>query len=233
MKLGTRWVQGAMNLDAPDDLVLDYAARMMGWLLFLDPDTWAQRHVLQLGLGAGGLTRFCWRRLGLRTTVVEINPKVIAACRQWFALPPNGPTLKVLRADGRAVVQDAARWGSVDALQMDAYDDQAERPTLCSQRFYRDCRRLLTPDGCLVVNVFGRSSSVEQTCERLASVFGVDAVWLFAQSRGGNVVVLAQRRAQAPSVRELRARARLLGPYWGQEPGNWTRGLRRYQPRDN
>ncbi len=231
LRLGPRWVQGAMNMESPDDLVLDYAPRMMGWLLFQDPDTWARRHVLQLGLGAGGLTRFCWRRLGLRTTVVEINPQVISACREWFHLPARGVNLRVLCGDARLKVQQASWRGTVDALQMDAYDDQAERPYLSSLRFYRDCRRLLTPDGCLAINVFGRSSTVEQTCARLTAVFGTGRVWVFPASRGGNVVVLASQGNHQPSARDWRARARLLGPYWGQEPGPWIRGLRAYQPK--
>ncbi len=226
MKLGTHWVQGAMSVESPDSLVLDYAPRMMGWLLFMDPDTWARRRVLQLGLGAGGLTRFCSRRLGLHTTVVEINPKVIAACRRSFQVPSDGPRLQVLQGDARERVRQPAWRGHFDAVQMDAYDDQAERGGMTSQAFYRHCRSLLTPDGCLMVNVIGPSSSVEHTCSRLFKVFGEGAVWRFSKANGRNVVVLAQKQPVVPSRRDIRQRVRLLGPYWGLEPGNWTRGLR-------
>lgn len=226
MRLGTRWVQGAMSLESPDSLVLDYATRMMGWLLFMDPDTWARRRVLQLGLGAGGLTRFCARRLGLDTTVVEINPKVIAACRRSFQVPRNSSRLQVLQGDARDLVRQPAWRASFDAVQMDAYDDQAERASMTSLAFYRDCHRLLTPDGCLMVNVFGRSSSVDHTCACLRKVFGEGSVWRFSKANGSNVVVLARKGSALPNRREVRQRVRLLGPYWGLEPGSWTRGLR-------
>src|SRR5690625_6969529 len=34
LHFGTRWIQGAMSLTRPDDLVLSYTQQMMGWMLF-------------------------------------------------------------------------------------------------------------------------------------------------------------------------------------------------------
>ena len=35
------------------------------------------------------LTKFCRKTLGMRTTAVELNPQVVAACRGWFKLPAD------------------------------------------------------------------------------------------------------------------------------------------------
>jgi len=72
-----------MLIEAPTLLVHEYIQRMMGWMLFIDPSTVPQRQALQLGLGAGSLTKFCHKELRMKTTAIEINPQVLAACRGW------------------------------------------------------------------------------------------------------------------------------------------------------
>src|SRR5690606_27167428 len=39
LHFGSEWVQGAMRLRRPNDLVIAYTQQMMAWLLLLDPDT--------------------------------------------------------------------------------------------------------------------------------------------------------------------------------------------------
>ncbi len=84
LHFGSEWVQGAMKIRQPDRIVLDYVRQMMGWMLFLQ----APREILQLGLGAGALTRFCLKHLtDTRVTTVELSAQVIRAAERWFALP--------------------------------------------------------------------------------------------------------------------------------------------------
>jgi spermidine synthase len=86
---------------------------------------------------------------------------------------------------------------------------------LDSEDFYADCRALLTEDGCMTVNLFGRSSSYERSLEKIAAAFGADAVWAFKPTREGNTVVLAQRtpsrRRSARCLPSARKRSRLAG----------------------
>ncbi|MEO7128776.1 MAG: spermidine synthase, partial [Rhodoferax sp.] len=158
LHLGTEWVQGSMLLDAPFDIELEYVQRMMAWLLFADPAEVSKRHAMQLGLGAGALTKFCRKKLRMKTTAIELNPQVVAACRLWFKLPPDDARLQVVLGDAEEVARHAHWHGTVDALQVDLYDHEAAAPVLDSEDFYADCRRLLTEDGCMTVNLFGRSS---------------------------------------------------------------------------
>ena len=59
LHLGSEWIQGTMRIDAPFDIELEYVQRMMAWLLFVPPSSVAGRHAMQLGLGAGAITKFC------------------------------------------------------------------------------------------------------------------------------------------------------------------------------
>ena len=59
LHFGTEWVQGAMRINKPDRIELEYAQQMMAWLLFLE----TPKRVVQLGLGAAALTKFAYRFL--------------------------------------------------------------------------------------------------------------------------------------------------------------------------
>jgi spermidine synthase len=215
-----------MLLDAPTVLVHEYIQRMMAWLLFVDPTTVAKRQAMQLGLGAASLTKYCHKVLRMKTCAIELNPQVILACRGWFKLPPDNGRLQVLQADASLEIQNSKWWGTVDALQVDLYDDEAAAPVLDSEAFYGDCRRLLTDEGCMTVNLFGRTSSFQKSVDKMGAAFGRDALWAFKATREGNTVVLAQRTPSRPKRAELAARADIVQTQWGLTANQWVRHLK-------
>jgi len=223
LHLGTEWVQGSMLLNAPFDIELDYVQRMMAWLLFVPPASVAKRHTMQLGLGAAALTKFSRKKLRMRTTAVEINPQVVSACRFWFKLPPDDDRLQVVLGDAALKIQQAEWAGTVDALQVDLYDQDAAAPVLDSEDFYADCRRLLTEEGCMTVNLFGEDSSYPHSLAKISAAFGAGAVWAFRPTREGNTVVLAQRTPTRPPRAELLERAEAIQTRWGLPAPKWLK----------
>jgi len=226
LHLGTEWIQGSMRLPDPYDIDLEYVQRMMAWLLFVEPQTVAKRHAMQLGLGAAALTKFCHKKLRMKTTAIELNPQVVAACRLWFKLPKDDSRLSVILGDAAQVVAHEHWRGQVDALQVDLYDHEAAGPVLDTEAFYRDCRTLLTDDGCMTVNLFGRSSSYERSLARICAAFGDDAVWAFRPTREGNTVVLALRTPVQPTRAQLSERADVIESRWGLPARKWLRVFR-------
>ena len=223
LHLGTPWIQGSMRVAEPFEIELQYVQRMMAWLLFVEPASVTKRHAMQLGLGAGAITKFCHKKLRLCTTAIELNPQVLAVCRQWFKLPPDGPKLRVVLADAAEEIKNPMWLGTVDALAVDLYDHEAAAPVLDSPDFYADCRALLTEDGCMTVNLFGRASSFERSLKSMASAFGEDALWAFKPTREGNTVVLAQRTPSRPKRTELAARAEAIQARWDLPSAKWLR----------
>ena len=223
LHLGTPWIQGSMRVAEPFEIELQYVQRMMAWLLFVEPASVTKRHAMQLGLGAGAITKFCHKKLRLCTTAIELNPQVLAVCRQWFKLPPDGPKLRVVLADAAEEIKNPMWQGTVDALAVDLYDHEAAAPVLDSPDFYADCRALLTEDGCMTVNLFGRASSFERSLQSMASAFGEDALWAFKPTREGNTVVLAQRTPSRPKRTELAARAEAIQARWDLPSAKWLR----------
>lgn len=229
LHLGTEWVQGTMLIDQPFDIELEYVQRMMVWLLFVEPDSVTQRRAMQLGLGAAALTKFCFKKLRMDTTAVDINPQVIAVCRTWFKLPPDSARLRVMLGDAAEVAAHSPFHGTVDALQVDLYDDEAAAPVLDSADFYADCRRLLTDEGAMTVNLFGRRASYERSLGHIREAFGDAAVWAFRPTREGNTVVLALRNPQHPERLQLLARAEAVQARWGLPARKWLKVFKALQ----
>ena len=230
LHLGTPWIQGSMNIAEPFVLELEYVQRMMAWLLFADPALVSKGHAMQLGLGAGAITKFCYKKLRVCSTAIELNPQVLAVCRQWFKLPHDGPKLRVVLADAAQEVKNPMWLSTVDALAVDLYDHDAAAPVLDSADFYADCRALLTESGCMTVNLFGRASSFDRSLQSMQEAFGEKALWAFKPTREGNTVVLAQRNPTRPKRAELVERADAIEARWGLPAAKWLRVFKPVAP---
>ena len=226
----TPWVQGAMLVREPRTIVLEYVQRMMAWMLWRDEAELARGHAVQLGLGAGAITRYCHQVLRMDcVTAIELNPAVIAACRQGFRLPPDDARLTVLEGDAAVWVEDDANLQTAQVLCVDLYDHEAAAPVLDSEAFYAACRGVLAHGGVMSVNLFGRAASFEKSAARIAAAFGADQVWSLRPTREGNTVVIAARGVQVPGREALSARAANIERRYGLLAGKWLRMVRPYK----
>jgi spermidine synthase len=163
------------------------------------------------------------------TTVVEINPDVIAANAIWFALPETAEVVRGDAADWLAMAEPA----SVRLLHVDLYDHEAAAPVLDSLDFYAGCRGVLEEGGVLSVNLFGRHASFHDSIARMAAVFGNDQVWSLRPTREGNTVAVAGHGLARPSKTELKARALAIEARFGTlglPARTWLRMVRPYAP---
>ena len=175
---------GLDALDKPFDIELEYVQRMMAWLLFVEPADRAKRHAMQLGLGAGSLTKFC-HKAAHEDHGIELNPQVVAACRLWFKLPPDDARLSVILGDAAEVAAHEHWRGASTRCRSTSTTTKPPRPVLDSEAFYADCRKLLTEDGCMTVNLFGRSSSYAPEPEEDPAAFGAGCgLGIQADARG-------------------------------------------------
>lgn len=222
LHLGTEWIQGAMRIADPLHLELEYIQQMMVWWLFEDEP----KHIVQLGLGAGSLTRFAYHYFpDAQVTAVELNPDVVRAGHALFALPQPDARL-ALR------IECAARWAaaqpahSVDSLQLDLYHANSYAPALQSPEFYQDCARVLTDQGMLTVNLLGTPAVHRINLERLEAVFPA-VVWL-PESHDGNVVALAFKDPPSIDFSELELRAQQIQLVSSLPAQSWVQGLLRW-----
>ena len=225
LHLGSPAVQGSMKISKPFEIHLDYVQRMMAGLLLTDLDHVHHLRAMQLGLGAASLTKFCHTQLGMHTTAIELNPQVIATCRQSFHLPPNSDRLQVGVNDAAAAVRDEQWHGKIDVLQVDLYDQDAARPAVDTEDFYSDCRHLLTSNGCMTVNLFGHDANYADSLQKIKTVFGANAIWAFKPTAAGNSIVMAFRTPRVFDPDALMTQAQAIEARWSLPATKWLKVL--------
>lgn len=228
LHLDSIWIQGGMRIKKPQVVEIDYVQRMLAALLWLPTERLGEGLAVQLGLGAGALTRFTAVQLKMATTVVEINPQVVAANAAWFHLPAAA---EVVRGDAADWLAQAAP-ASVRLLHVDLYDEEAAAPVLDDENFYRACRAVLEEGGVMSVNLFGRDASFHDSISRIAAAFGSHQVWSLRPTREGNTVVVAGRGVVVPEREALTARAAVIEQRHGAlglPARKWLRMVRPYQ----
>ncbi|NMG75076.1 fused MFS/spermidine synthase [Aromatoleum diolicum] len=217
LHFGSEWIQGAMRIRRPYALELAYTREMMAGLLLRDADEWP-RSALLIGLGAASLTRFVHHHCPqARIQVVEIEPRVVAAARQFFKLPDEDARLAIHVGDGARYVMETER--HFDLILVDGFDRHARAGALDTSPFYQAVRARLSGKGLMSVNLFGRSRGFRASVERIITAFDDRAI-AFPSCDSGNVVAFGAEgeRIEVP-LAELRERARALKDRTGLDLG--------------
>jgi spermidine synthase len=157
--------------------------------------------VLCIGMGVG-IVPGQFAREGRRVEVVEINPEIVPIAREHFDLDTDAIELTI--GDGRQHLHGLAD-DVYDALILDAFLGDSSPSHLMTREAFADMRRVLKPDGVLVINAFGRfdagrdfmAASLDKT---LKAVFG--SVIIHA-SGNGNVFYVASDQSPLRLHREL------------------------------
>ncbi len=221
LHFGSPWIQGGMRIKAPYELVLEYPRQMMAVGLFY-PDP---QYILQLGLGAASLTKFCYRHTRAQVDVVEVSERVIAASHQWFKLPQEDDRLTVHLDDAKSFIGNRRGYDAADWLQVDLYDAEARGPVYDDVEFYTMCRRAMNKAGAVAsFNLFG--SIFEPSYEAISEAFD-GRVLMMPEMAEGNRVVLAFVGAPCPlNWSVLYDRAKHLREIWKLPSKKWLDGIR-------
>lgn len=188
LHFGSDWIQGAMRIARPWALELDYTREMMACLLLRPEPEWP-RNALLIGLGAASLTKFLYRhRPQARLTVVEIEPAVLAAARQFFKLPDDPKRLRIEIADGVEWLAGCNQ--AFDLILVDGFDADARAGALDTLPFYRACHAHLSGDGLASINLLGRSRGFKGSVERIRRAFDGRAM-VFPSCDHGNAIAFA------------------------------------------
>jgi spermidine synthase len=188
LHFGSEWIQGAMRIARPWNLELEYTREMMASLLLRDDARWPHK-VLLIGLGAASLTKFLYRNHPLaHLTVVEIEPAVVAAARQFFKLPEDPRRINLVIGDGAEFVLNNEK--KFDLILVDGFDENARPGALDTLPFYQICRARLSDDGVLAVNLLGSSRGFEASLARIMEAF-TDRALVFPSCESGNAIAFA------------------------------------------
>jgi len=147
-----------ISMKHPFELRYDYA-RIFAELT--DAHIPEKRPLNTLTIGGGGYVfpRYLeHERPGSRVEVVEIDPAVTRAARLAFGFSADS-TIETFHSDGRVFVnrrlqqrKDGAKSEPYDVIYVDAVNDYSVPFQLTTREFFDSARRLLTPDGLLLIN---------------------------------------------------------------------------------
>ena len=188
LHFGSSWVQGAMRINRPWNLELEYTREMMASLLMRDEARWP-RKILLIGLGAASLTKFLYRYRPLaHLTIVEIEPAVIAAARHFFKLPEDDKRIHLITGCGAEFVLGSDK--KFDLILVDGFNEHAHPGELNSLPFYQACRSRLSNQGIMAVNLLGLCKGVLGGFAHVRSAFEGRAM-LFPTCKSGNTIAFA------------------------------------------
>ncbi len=149
--------------------------------LFLHP---RPRRVLVIGGGDGGTVREVLRHRGVeRCVLAEIDPLVVEASRRYIPLTAeklSDRRCEVRIGDGVAFVRETSE--RFDVVIVDSTEPFGPAKELFGSAFYKDVRRILTPDGIVVSQAgspFYEIATIRNLARMLRPVFPVVDAYLF------------------------------------------------------
>lgn len=154
-----------------------------------------------IGLGVG-IVPSEFAREGVDVDVVEINPKVVKVATDYFDCDITKFNLTI--GDGRYVVNQAQE--TYDTVILDAFLGDSSPSHLMSIESFQAIKRILTPEGTLVINSFGEftegknffCASIDKT---LRSVF--KSVKVHSTGSGNvNVFFVASNQPELKIIKE-------------------------------
>lgn len=148
LQFASEAVQGAMDLNCPERIILEYPRAM---LHLLKQHVKEAGQVFMIGQGIGTLSRHLGANVDVK--VAEIDERVVRIGAAYFDY--NGPEVTI--GDGRLLLEREAA-GSYDVLMVDAFTEKGTPRHLISKEFFQLAVDKLRPEGLLLMNAFGRSS---------------------------------------------------------------------------
>nr|WP_255675961.1 spermidine synthase [Pusillimonas sp. MFBS29] len=227
LHFGTEWVQGAMRVRKPAELVLAYTAQMMAWLMFLEPAKSDQIGIM--GLGAGSLLRYTLKYTPASVVTVEWNPAVTAICRAYFRLPETRRS-RIDHQDAALWVQDSRNFNRYMALMVDLYDADAMGPVRDSLEFYQGCHRALADTGVMTVNLFGDHASFGPNLQNIREAFDGRVLELPEMDAGNRIVLAFKGPVLDVSARQFLLRADELQSGYDLPARRWAKELLSQRP---
>jgi spermidine synthase len=205
LHLGSVTIQSAMRIRDPFALELTYTRGIMCFLLFRNN----VKDMLTIGLGGGSVAKYVYKHCqGIKSTIVEINPKVIQMARNQFSVPENDDYFDVIEGDGLQYLAEHIH--ATDVLLIDAFDSNGIPPDFCSQDFFDQCSATLKGDGIFVINLWGSDKNFDIYLQRIEQSFE-QKVLMMRTGKPGNIVVFGFNKAPSNlNIASLQERAKAL-----------------------
>lgn len=221
LQFASQAVQGAMDLNCPERIILEYPRAMLH--LFKQQVKEAGQ-VFMIGQGIGTLSRHLGPDVDVK--VAEIDERVVKIGMAYFDY--NGPEVTI--GDGRLLLEREAA-GSYDAVMVDAFTEKGTPRHLISKEFFQLAVDKLRPEGLLVMNAFGRGGGdrlIEAIVSTLKTEMNYVQVFSLPAERStdmSNLIITASHHPIRYDLREMAGfvEVETAGGYviWDEVDSSW------------
>lgn len=151
---GQFFLQSRLDLENRNSPVLINTKLMLTSLIFQP----RPKRILMMGLGGGSISNFLHHLFPeTHIDVVEVDPNVIDISKKFFYLRETDH-YKVHAMDARIFIQSQIGKNSYDLILLDAFKSGSVPFHLKTGEFYQEIRDVLSPDGVIVSNLYGKSN---------------------------------------------------------------------------
>jgi predicted membrane-bound spermidine synthase len=185
------YIESIVDLKDPDAMPVPYDRTMPVALAYLQ----TAKRILMIGLGAGSISTYLGRAMpDAQIDVVELDPGVIAAGKQYFGLQETD-RVRFIASDGRVYLN---RHNDLyDLILLDAFRELGIPFQMLTREFYALVKEHLAPGGAMASNVAANTKLYLSTLVTLRAVFPfVDVYPEWTDPNGAQAIAVA-----APSSR--------------------------------
>ncbi len=196
--------QTVVKLGDPDHLELPYARAVPIAFVFVEEPA----NALVIGLGGGTIPSFLRKRFpDMRIDAVDIDPGVVDVAKSHFGFREDA-RMRAHVADGRRFVEQTEQ--RYDLVVLDGFGSDSVPPHLTTREFLQSVRRILTPRGITVGNLWGREVNAlyDSMVKTYRSVY--DDIRIVDVPASGNKILFASPRTIDLSAQEMLIRARAV-----------------------
>ncbi len=202
---GEEVVESRVDLERPDDLLVEYTRYMfLSYLFRPNPEK-----VLIVGLGGGSMVHFLQRHdPKVKVDVVEIDPMIANIADRYFGVR-TGRNVNINVTDGFEYLTSTD--AKYDVIYLDAFlrpssgTDRTGVPLhLKTLKFYGEVRKRLNPDGVVVFNL-NPHLSVREDIQTIKEAF--PNTYVFRLTGYDGYVVVASTAESAVSAKTISAEA--------------------------
>ena len=191
--------QSCLLISKPKTLLHNYPKVMMT-TLFLEDNP---RKILMIGLGGGSMVKALNILVpNAKIDIVEINSALPPIAQEYFNLKVNSNN-KIIIEDGFEFVKKTPE-KEYDIVLIDAFDKDYIPPTLLTDEFMQNVKKVMKERGVVAINTFTESKYKDVESSLFKNNFGS----YYNLAVGGNRVILTAK-GKMPELNEIAATSNL------------------------
>lgn len=191
--------QSCLLISKPKNLLHNYS-KMMMTTLFLEDNP---RKILMIGLGGGSMVKALNILVpNAKIDIVEINSALPPIAQEYFNLKVNSNN-KIIIEDGFEFVKKTPE-KEYDIVLIDAFDKDYIPPTLLTDEFMQNVKKVMKERGVVAINTFTESKYKDVESSLFKNNFGS----YYNLVVGGNRVILTVK-GKMPELNEIAATSNL------------------------